>query len=70
MEISFLPICPIARRSGCISLRQKGFAVKKIRNADKSGKKILTREAGTLNMAVAPAAAFPPNVVPFIRMPE
>jgi hypothetical protein len=43
---------------------------KKTEEADKTGKKFLTREAGTLNMAVAPAAAFPPNVVPFIRMPE
>ena len=33
-------------------------------------KKYLTPEAATLNMAVAPASAFPPIVVPLIRMPE
>jgi hypothetical protein len=33
-------------------------------------KKDLTPEASTLNMAIAPAAAFPPIVVPLIRMPE
>jgi hypothetical protein len=38
--------------------------------ADEIEKKFLTWEAGTLNMANAPAAAFPPIVVPFIRMPE
>jgi hypothetical protein len=30
----------------------------------------LTPEAHTPNMAVAPASAFPPIVVPLIRMPE
>jgi hypothetical protein len=33
-------------------------------------RKYLTPEAGTPNMAVAPAAAFPSIVVPLIRMPE
>ena len=33
-------------------------------------RKYLTREARTPNMAVAPASAFPPIVVPLIRMPE
>jgi hypothetical protein len=33
-------------------------------------RKCLTLEAGTPNMAVAPAAAFPSIVVPLIRMPE
>jgi len=33
-------------------------------------RKGLTLEAGTPNMAVAPAAAFPSIVVPLIRMPE
>jgi len=33
-------------------------------------RKCLTPEAGTPNMAVAPAAAFPSIVVPLIRMPE
>jgi len=33
-------------------------------------RKYLTLEAGTPNMAVAPAAAFPSIVVPLIRMPE
>jgi hypothetical protein len=47
-----------------------GTLYKKVELADKKGKKFLTWEAGTLNMANAPASAFPPNVVPFIRMPE
>ena len=33
-------------------------------------RKCLTAEAGTPNMADAPASAFPPIVVPLIRMPE
>src|SRR5258708_40287411 len=33
-------------------------------------RKFLTPDAGTPNMAVAPASAFPPIVVPLIRMPE
>jgi hypothetical protein len=33
-------------------------------------KKFLTAETRTPNMADAPASAFPPIVVPLIRMPE
>jgi hypothetical protein len=33
-------------------------------------KKGLTPDAHTLTMSVAPASAFPPIVVPLIRMPE
>ena len=33
-------------------------------------KKGLTPDARTLTMSVAPASAFPPIVVPLIRMPE
>jgi hypothetical protein len=33
-------------------------------------KKLLTPEADTPNMSIAPASAFPPIVVPLIRMPE
>jgi hypothetical protein len=33
-------------------------------------KNLLTLDAHTRNMSVAPASAFPPIVVPLIRMPE